>query len=157
MKTAILDARGRVTPASSKSHIIHRFFLTSAGGRLGIDFSYGPKQLEDLEKARTLIERSIDLYFEEEAMAQAKAHFKSYLPLNNLITVSVDSPHGHLGAAHRHDPEQFLHVSRHEASPGLVSGDIVAGMWEVTLSLHAIVTDYCEYSLQIWQEEEAAK
>ncbi|MNC16287.1 hypothetical protein D3C76_151100 [compost metagenome] len=157
MRTVIVDVLGKVTPACSKSHISYRFFLTSTGGRLGIQFSYGPKQLEDLEKAKALIERSIYLYFEDEAIGQAKAHWKSYLPLNNLITVSVDGPDGHRGAAHRHDPEQFLYLSQNEASPGLVCGDIVEGVWEVTLSLHAVVTDSCEYSLQIWQEEEAAK
>lgn len=157
MKTVFVDVLCKVTPACSKSHISYRFFLTSAGGRLGINFAYRPKQLEDIEKAKALIERSIDLYFEEETIEQAKVRYTSYLPLNNLLTVSVDGPDGHRGAAHRHDPEQFLYLSNNEASPGLVCGEIVKGMWEVTLSLHAVVTDYCEYSLQIWQEEEAAQ
>lgn len=157
MKTVVVDVLSKVTPACSKSHITYRFFLTSAGGRLGIKFAYRPKQLEDLEKAKALIDRSIELYYETETQEQAKARFESYLPLNNLITVSVDGPNGHRGAAHRHDPEQFLYLSPNEASPGLVCGDIMKGMWEVTLSLHAVVTGYCEYSLQIWQEEEAAK
>ncbi|GGA44091.1 hypothetical protein [Paenibacillus physcomitrellae] len=153
MKTYLIDVQGQVTPCCSRSHIAYRFFLPRPGGKLCVDFAYGPKNLEDREKAKTLIEESVGLYVEEEFQEQAKARWESHLPLKNLITVSVDAPDGHRGAAHRHDPEQHLVISRDEASPGLEHGELFKGLWEVTLSVHAIVTDGCAYSLQIWQEE----
>ncbi|ANS73903.1 hypothetical protein AWM70_04380 [Paenibacillus yonginensis] len=157
MRTLLLDVQGKAAPCCSKSHIAYRFFLPRPGGRLLLDFAYGPNNLEDPVKAKALIEESLRTYVEEELQDQAKARWESYLPLKNLITVSVDGPGGHRGAAHRHDPEQHLFLSRNEASPGLEHGELRQGMWEVTLSLHAILTDWCAYSLQIWQEEEVAR
>ncbi|WP_083204999.1 hypothetical protein [Bacillus sp. FJAT-27264] len=157
MKIILVDTQGKVTPAGSKSHIVYRFFVPNGAERLAVHFTYGPKYLEDQEKARLLIEQGIDTYFEAEYLEQAKARWQSYLPLQNLITVSVDAPDGHRGAAHRHDREQLHILSRHEATPGLVQGEIIPGMWEVTLSLHAIVTDVCDYTLKVWLEEEGTQ
>jgi hypothetical protein len=157
MKSVLVEVQGKVTPGCSKSHIAYRFFVADGGGGLGIHFAYSPKNLEDREQARFLIEQGIDAYFEAGSVEQAKARWESHLPLKNLITVSVDDPNEHRGAAHRPDREQHLFLSSEAASPGLVQGDILPGMWAVTLSLHAIVTNYCDYTLQIWQEEEAAR
>lgn len=157
MSHLIVNVQGQVTPECSKSHIAYRFFLAKSGGRLGIDFAYSPKNLEDAGKAKMLIEQGMELYVEAEFREQAKSKWQSHLPLKNLITVSVDDPAAHRGAAHRPDPEQHLFISKLESSPGLNSGALQTGMWTVTLSLHAIVTDDCRYSLQIWHEEEESR
>jgi hypothetical protein len=154
MKQKILDVQGQVTPVCSRSHISYKFHLSEPGGKLWIGFTYRPKNLEDREQAKTMIFESIGKYTEPNQRERVQTKWESFLPLKNLITVSVDDPDRHRGAGHRHDPEQLLFLSEHDASPGLVSGRIPAGMWGVTLSLHAIVTDSCHYSLQIWQEEE---
>lgn len=154
MSVLLVNAKGVVTPECSRTHIAYRFFLGRAGGRLEIRFAYTPKNLEDEAKAKELIERALEEYTEDGYREQAKSKWQSHLPLKNLMTVSVDDPHRHRGAAHRPDPQQRLFISDGQASPGLVGGALPAGMWEVTLSLHAIVTDSCEYLLQIWQEEE---
>jgi hypothetical protein len=154
MKRIILDVKGQVTPLNSKAHISYKFHLGQRGGKLWISFAYEPKNLEDREQAKTMIFDSIDKYSEPDQRERLQAKWESFLPLKNLVTVSVDDPERHRGAGHRHDPEQLLFLSEEEASPGLVSGKILTGMWEVTLSLHAIVTDNCRYTLQICQEEE---
>ncbi|GIO54784.1 hypothetical protein [Paenibacillus cineris] len=154
MNTLLVNVQGAVTPECSKTHIAYRFFLAKTGGRMKIDFSYNPKNLEDGAKAKMLIEQGLDRYVEDELREQAKSKWQSHLPLKNLITLSVDDPSGHRGAAHRHDPEQHLFISGLESSPGLSKGALQAGMWTVTLSLHAVVTDDCRYSLQIWHEED---
>ncbi|MCZ8511871.1 hypothetical protein O9H85_05430 [Paenibacillus filicis] len=154
MKRTLLDVQGQVTAVCSRSHISYKFHLGEPGGKLWIRFVYGPKNLDDMELAKSLIYDSIEKYTEPSRIPLVQAKWESYLPLKNLITVSVDDPDNHRGAGHRHDPEQLLFLSAEDASPGLVKGEIPAGMWEVTLSLHAIVTDICNYSLEIWQEEE---
>lgn len=154
MRTLLVNVQGGVTRECSKSHIAYKFFLAQSRGRLGIDFAYSPKNLEDTGKAKTLIEQGLKLYVEDEFRELAKSKWQSYLPLKNLITLSVDDPTGHRGAAHRPDPEQHLFISELESSPGLNRVDLQAGQWTVTLSLHAVVSDDCHYSLQIWHEEE---
>lgn len=154
MNQLILDVQGIVHPNSSKTHISYRFHLGTQGGKLRIHFAYEPKNLEDQEQSKTMIFESINKYTEPNQRERIQAKWESFLPLKNLITVSVDDPERHRGAGHRHDPEQLLVISELEASPGFVSGKMLAGMWHVTLSLHAIVTESCRYTLQIHQEEE---
>jgi hypothetical protein len=154
MKRIILEVEGQVTPLSSKTHISYKFYLGQPGGKLWISFAYEPKNLEERELAKMMIFQSIDKYTEADQRERLQAKWESYLPLKNLITVSVDDPEGHRGAGHRHDPEQLLFLSEEGASPGLVRGRILSGMWEVTLSIHAIVTNNCRYKLQVHQEEE---
>lgn len=150
----ILDVQGIVQPNCSKTHISYRFHLAKPGGKLWIHFAYEPKNLEDREQAKAMIYTSINTYTEPNQRERIHAIWENFLPLKNLITVSVDDPKRHRGAGHRHDSEQVLFISEREASPGFVSGKILEGMWHVTLSLHAIVTESCRYRLQIHQEEE---
>jgi hypothetical protein len=154
MMRSILGVEGQVTPVCSKTHISYKFYLSQPGGKLWISFAYEPKNLEDREQAKRMIFESIEKYTEADQRERVQAKWESYLPLKNLITVSVDDPKGHRGAGHRHDPEQLLFLSEEGASPGLVRGTILPGMWEVTLSIHAIVTNTCRYKLQIHHEEE---
>jgi hypothetical protein len=150
----LIDARGQVTPLCSRSHITYCFDLRQPVGELKIRFSYYPKRMEDIERSKAMILESIENYSNSEYPDLVRTKWETYMPVTNLITLSVDDPAGHRGAGHRHAPEQLLYVSEHRASPGFVSGPMIKGMWRVTLSLHGIVTDICSYELQIWLEEE---
>ncbi|QGQ94737.1 hypothetical protein EHS13_07500 [Paenibacillus psychroresistens] len=149
----LIDVKGQVTPVNSRSHITYSFDLRQPIGKLNIRFSYHPKRLEDPERSKEMILASIEKYSGLENSDLEQAKWESFLPLTNLITLSVDDPQGHRGAGHRHDPEQLIRLSEHQASPGFVSGPIIEGIWKVTLSLHGIVSELCSYELQIWQEE----
>ncbi|QHT63772.1 hypothetical protein GXP70_06540 [Paenibacillus lycopersici] len=153
MQRLVFEAEGRVRPVCSKTHIAYGFHLDRPGGTLWIDFAYEPKNLDDRERARSLIAGGIGKYTEMPQRERLLEKWESFLPLKNLITVSVDDPGGHRGAGHRHDPEQRLFIGGSEASPGFVCGELAAGLWQVTLSLHAIVTDDCRYRLHIHHEE----
>jgi hypothetical protein len=150
----LIDVKGQVTPVSSRSHITYSFDLRHSVGKLNIRFSYHPKRLEDLERSKELILACIEKYSGSENSELEKVKWGNYMPLTNLITLSVDDPQGHRGAGHRHDPEQLIQLTEYQASPGFVSGPMIQGMWKVTLSLHSIITDICSYELQIWLEEE---
>ncbi|UUZ79108.1 hypothetical protein LJK88_28245 [Paenibacillus sp. P26] len=92
-----LDIKGQVTPACSRSHISYSFHLEEPVSRLIIRFSYSPKRLEDEEQSQRLIMQSIDKYTAAEHREYAKAKWTAYLPLQNLITVSMDDPERHRG------------------------------------------------------------
>lgn len=150
----LIDVKGQVTPVSTRSHITYSFDLRKPAGELKIRFSYHPKRLEDLERSKEIILEGLEKYTISASPKLDEAKWEAFVPLTNLITLSVDDPNGHRGAGHRHDPEQLLYLSEYGASPGFVSGRLIEGMWSVTLSLHGIVTDLCSYELQIWKEEE---
>ena len=149
MKTLIL-VEGKVTPCCSKSHITYCFNLEKEAYRLNIDFSYEPKKLLDHEKAKEYICEGIRSFSAEELEKELE-NWESHFPIQNLLTVSVDDSAGFRGCAHRHSPEQKLFITEAAASPGFLPGKITRGMWKVTLNLHAVVTDYCQYKLHIWE------
>lgn len=152
----LIDQTQTLTPELSRSHIRFPFHLTREASKLHIHFVYGPKTLEDRERSRRLMEDCIGKYIEPERKPLVLRGLERYYPLSNLITLSVDDPNAYRGACHRHDPEQRLLLSEAEASPGLTKGPLPAGQWTVTVSLHSIVTERCEYRLQVWAEEEEA-
>ncbi|NGZ76886.1 hypothetical protein [Saccharibacillus alkalitolerans] len=149
----LLDIQGSVTPEESRTHIRVPLELHEGCGRLNVRFEYAPKNLEDRERALELLKESYDLYILPEQREQAVARADRHLPLKNLITLSFDGPDGYRGACHRHDEVQELFLASGEASPGLMPGRLEAGEWNVTLSLHCIVTATCEYRLRAWTSE----
>jgi len=143
----LLDVQGRVTPDSNKTHIVYAFYVPPRTEKLHIFLSYAPKRLEDVGLARKLIGESLDRY----VLPEHRSHFpwESFLPLQNLITVSADDPEKFRGASHSHEVVQE-HVIGETASPGFVDGPVPSGMWRVWLSLHNIVTPTCDYVLRVW-------
>lgn len=149
----LLDLQSNCTPEDSRTHIRIPFVLTQATEELRIRFEYAPKTLDDREHSIRLLEKSFEEYLLPTQRQQAITHVDQYLPLKNLITLSIDDEQGYRGACHRHDEIQNLSLSASKASPGLMAGPLRAGSWSVTLSLHCIVTESCSYRLQIWTAE----
>jgi len=146
----LIDRTGSLSPDDSKTHLRFPFRLDRECANLHIEFDYSPKLLEDEERARDLLDAAFELYVEPARRAAARANAERYLPLANLVTVSVDDPNRYRGACHRQDPMQRLHLSAVEATPGLLPGRIEEGEWTLTLSVHAIVTESCSYRLKAW-------
>ncbi len=144
----LYEAKGTVYPASAQSHIAYRFMLDQSVERLHIDFTYGPKLLDDDGVAEKLITSAMQRYGYEQ---QHEEGWRKYAPLQNLLTLSLDDPYRHRGQAHRMDPVQQHILTEHEATPGFWRGENPAGLWTVTLSLHAVVTEQCNYSIRIWE------
>lgn len=152
MHLPVLDVKGRVTPEDSKTHIRIPFQIDQDCSLLQVHFEYAPKVLEDRDRSLMLLTQSFETYLLPEQREPALNQVDSYFPLKNLITLSLDDPNGYRGACHRHDASLELQLSAEQASPGLMPGRLPAGDWQVTLSIHCIVTDTCEYRLQIGAE-----
>ena len=144
----LYEAKGTVYPASAQSHIAYRFMLNQPVERLHIDFTYDPKLLDDDGVAQKLITSAMQRYGYEQPNEES---WRKYAPLQNLLTLSLDDPYRHRGQAHRMDPVQQHLLTEHEATPGFWPGTNPAGLWTVTLSLHAVVTEHCNYSIRIWK------
>lgn len=142
-----ISAEGRVTPSCAKSHISYSFFVPKGHDKINIYFHYGPKRLDDRNLSKELIHNGMKKY---EGSVEDPDNWEQYLPLMNHITLSVDDPSHFRGATHRHDSELDLSISENQASPGLTPGNIQSGQWKVTLDLHAVVTQNCEYRLEVW-------
>jgi hypothetical protein len=150
----VLDLQGSLTPHDSKTHICMPFVVEPGCAKLHMRLQYGPKTLEDQDRSIEMLKESYDLYILPEHLEYAIANATHHLPLKNLITLSLDDTSRYRGACHRHDPIQELYISKMDASPGMMPGELPAGTWTIILSVHCIVTEECTYQMQIWTSEE---
>ncbi len=148
MQTYLIQ-QGKLSPADSCRNISVPFELREETQQLNISFSYKPKILNDSAIAEKIMEGCINDYSSEEQEEFIK-RFNENMPLNNLLTISLDDPSGFRGAVHRHLNNQHLFVRKDSATFGLIAGDIPLGKWIVTISVHSVVTENCSYKLHLW-------
>lgn len=120
--------------------------------KLAIAYSYSPKILEDKEKSVELIKENIIRDGGEEV--ESYKDYEQFMPLKNLVTLSLFSPEGFRGAAHRQAESQLHEISEEAASYGFLKGKIPKGQWGLCLNVHAIVTESCNCIIEIEGEGE---
>lgn len=137
----------RVTPLDEKTNIKVPFTVPEGLTRLSIDYSYSPKELTDREKCEALIKENLIRDCGEQWTEYTD--YGEFMPLKNLITLSLDSPEGYVGAAHRQAATQHHEIDEDFASVGFNKVKISAGEWVLTLNLHAVVTDECVCEIEV--------
>ncbi len=139
-------------PDDERSNRYIPFSVPEGIKRLFITYSYSPKILEDKEKSYELICENILRDAPEDV--NRYPDYEEFMPLKNLVTLSLDSPEEFRGAAHRHDETQFHEIGENFASPGFLKSKIIAGEWRLSLNIHAVVTDICTCRIKIEGEAE---
>jgi len=116
----LIDTKARLNKDVAGSHIRFPFYLDKPAKELRLEFSFTPDIMEDKEAARTIIRGAFLKY-----TGEVEEHkVDNYLPLKNLLTLSVDSPRGFLGTAHRHMPKQTIFINKGKASRGFIPSEI---------------------------------
>lgn len=126
-----------LTPQMTSGHYRFPFLIPKNGSRLSLTYRYYPKAFADKASAINLIQDCYARY----GINASPDIIEAELPLNNLITLSLDSPSGLAGTAHRHNSEACYNLSAQDASPGFQKTDIIAGQWAVVLTAHAVLSD----------------
>lgn len=140
----IFDKSGVITPEMDKTNISFDFDVPQGVSKLDIDFSYSPKTVEDDSLALNAVSASLEKYLG----AENDADPHSFLPVNNLVTVSLDDPEGYRGAAHRQLCEQHIVIGSGCSSPGFLKNSVQSGKWRIMLNVHCYVCNV-SYSLKI--------
>lgn len=139
----IFSTKGKVTTANDKKNLIHRFDVPENIKSLTIKYSYSPKTIENREKAVSLVRGCFEKY--DERLIGKPA---DYLPVKNLITLSLDENGRYRGAAHRQSNDQTHIISENFASPGFIKGKINSGEWDIMLNVHFIGCDV-DYNITV--------
>lgn len=132
----IFTADGKITPANDKTNIKHEFSVPDNIKLIKIKFFYTPKTLENREKAAAAI-RSCFYKYDEKLTGRPS----DYLPVKNLVTISVDENKCYRGAAHRQANDQEHIIGENYASPGFIKGKIQPGEWDIELNIHCACCD----------------
>lgn len=115
--------------------------------KLCITYSYTPKILENEEKSIELIKENLirdagDTWTEY-------TDYSEFMPLKNLVTLSLTDGGIFRGAAHRQADRQYHEINSTYASPGFLKGEIRSGQWVLCLDVHALVTDHCVCMIKV--------
>lgn len=147
----IFEKEKKLNPKDTKTNVELQFYVSQDLKKMEIQFEYSPKNLEDEERAHSYIDEG----FEKYAPAPFRKGYKpwrDYLPVKNLLTVSLDSPKGYLGCAHRQDSVQTHIITEADASYGFVPAELPQGLWQITINVHALVSDECVFKLKVFGE-----
>lgn len=144
-----LDKSGIITPDMDKTNISFEFEVPDGVSKLDIDYLYSPKTVEDESVALNAVSAALEKYLGAENTADPH----SFLPVNNLVTLSLDDPEGYRGAAHRQPCEQHIVIGDGCSSPGFSKNAVQGGKWRIMLNVHCCVCNV-SYSLKISGGEE---
>ena len=140
---SLFQTKSTLYHTSTQTHTEHRFFVPSGTSEIKMMFRYSPVIVDDQERKDALIEEA--LTYNQELVRNDVQN----ATLRNLLTISIDDPEGFRGAAHRSAGVQSIVLGEEEATPGFWKGRIQEGLWSVTISAHAILTETCSYELVI--------
>ena len=132
----LLNAKGKITLHNNKTNLIHRFDVPNGLKALKISFEYSPKTLENREKAIEEVKACLEKYDEV-----CEGRPDDYLPIKNLVTLSLDANGRYIGAAHRQSNKQEHIISADKSSVGFIKTEIEQGEWDIMLNVHSVSCD----------------
>jgi hypothetical protein len=132
----------------AKTNICIPFRLKKDCRAIEVFCAYAPKECPDRELAKRLIDEGINRWVPAEYRKDCGPR-ERFLPVVNLVTLSLDYKGRYLGCAHRHTPEQRHIISQDYSSPGFLKQKAAEGNWRVVINVHAVVSDELRYRLKI--------
>lgn len=151
MESVILEKELKLSQKDHQTNIVIPFQLNQAAEKLVIDFSYDPPVVDE-KAARIQIRQALKQFVP--ATEQKKwGNVDRYLPLQNLITLSLTYENQYVGAHHKKDNHQIIIISKQETSKGFVKRTVEAGEWEIQLNAHCIGSENVTVSLYVRMEE----
>jgi hypothetical protein len=139
--------QGKITPQDDKTNIILKFIVPDKTNKITVKYSYSPKQVEDEALASQIIINGMKKYNVDFADKE------SFMPINNLVTLSFDENGKYRGACHRQPNEQTIIIAESGSTSGILNRPITAGEWDVVLNVHFAGCEI-DYNIEIDGEVE---
>lgn len=141
----IIDKEMILTPAYHQKHIKIPFVLTKTYQSLYVHFSFSPQHV-DRERALVIISQVLPDYFGSDELLVTPEDF---MPLENLLTISVSHENEYVGSRHHKATEQEVYLSAAGSSAGYLPHTVTPGNWEVQIHPHCLLSDQVEVRLTI--------
>lgn len=123
----------QLNETDNQTHIKLPFTLTKEYTQLVIQFTYSP-QVVAQQQARQVTLEAIGSYFP----AGEQPRISDFLPLVNLLTLSLNYQERYLGCHHNKQPNQEIVISPEKSSFGFLTQRVLPGAWEIQLNAHCI-------------------
>lgn len=135
-------------PAHSASDVPFAFSCPASVQELHISFTYAPGDETNAACVRQ-VEDAITRYYDRYPRELEPMTVQQYLPVKNLITLSLEKDGVYLGNGHRWDTAQDHVISTDYASFGFSSPQDMQGQWRGMLHLHEIISPTCTGTLRV--------
>lgn len=136
-----------------KTNRIFTFISNRNYKKINIYFSFSPGVLENIDESKKEILKTLKFYCDNTKENIHKYDVSSYIPIKNLITISVDHEGNYLGNAHRWDTNQKHIISCEKSSLGFEKCNHTKGLWKINMHIHEIVSEMVSVSLRVEGDE----
>ena len=140
-----------IKETDSKTNIILDFELEKDYNQLVFHLCYSPKEVDNTQIAKSQIEEAIKRFIPNNAQ-NGNVCWQDFVPLCNLITLSLDYQNQYLGCAHRQAPSQTHYINQSSPSYGFITHQPVKGHYRAVLNVHAVIGDDVTYQIEIEAE-----
>lgn len=145
----LFESEYRWTPADAQSDVAFSFACPDTVRQVRVFFSFSPglENAEDI--CRPQVERALARYYDSYPRDLQPMDAARFLPVKNLVTLSLDKDGQYLGNAHRWATVQEHALSAEAASLGFTPPARVPGLWSGMLHLHEIISPVCRARLRV--------
>lgn len=132
-------------PSSHQKHLKIPLELDRPYDELKITFGYSPKIVPEAVAIKRIEELLSDYFRPEDSPVEASG----FLPLVNLITVSLSYNGHYLGCHHNKKTPQEIVISEKGSSAGFIPQAVCQGQWEIQLDMHCLLSPTCVVELRV--------
>ena len=133
----------------TSSDIVFSFQCPAGVEELVVSFTYSPGEEATREICLPAVQAAVTRYYGGYPQEIEPMTAEQFLPVKNLITLSLAREGVYLGNAHRWAPEQEHVISCRYASGGFCCPVSMAGAWTGMLHLHEVLSPVCKGHLRI--------
>ena len=141
------------TPRDSQTDQPFHFCVPETIGQIRILFEFSPGKEVNPDICLSPVHEAMLRYYGKYPRKAQPMKEEKFLPVKNLITLSLDKDGVYLGNAHRWATRQEHVVSTREASLGFVPPRSMEGEWQGMLHLHEVLSERCTGHVVVEGEE----
>lgn len=143
----IFEIELELSAFDTQSNIQLPFIVKDNYTTMAIYFTYSPNKSNDYI-AKEQVRQALEKYSLPGASAE-ELKVNNYLPVDNLITLSLSKNGQYLGGHHNKSNDQKIILSEKEASHGFWPVKIEPASWELQLNCHCIASKHVDAKVRI--------
>lgn len=137
------------SPQDAQHDVPFAFTCPDGTAEIRLYFTFSPGKETADEICRPAVEKALARYYDCYPRELQPMQADRFLPVKNLITISLDKDGRYIGNAHRWDTNQEHILTTTSASRGFTPPDRLDGPWSGMLHLHEIISPVCRGTLRI--------
>ncbi|MGM9676975.1 MAG: glycerophosphodiester phosphodiesterase [Butyricicoccus sp.] len=145
----LLEQAYQWSSQDTSSDVVFSFQCPAEVEELVVSFTYSPGEEATREICLPAVQAAVTRYYGGYPQEIEPMTAEQFLPVKNLITLSLAREGVYLGNAHRWAPEQEHVISCRYASSGFCCPVSMAGAWTGMLHLHEVLSPVCKGHLRI--------